>query len=295
MIELQFSRFNPDVLKMVAIFFVISLVMMFVLKGVKRLLAKKKKQTVIYILLTMAATALIGLLGNERVLNDVPLNVFIAIQIGFLVLGIIHVFVSREHFKLLSEEPGSFWSEILFTLIVLMLGIVSYMMVLNLYKDAYTFTFLSAVIWYLIPIFLVKTYEFSMFIPLPVYKRWLYPVGKYMNDPKDEELVNPQVISFEFHKDEKTEELTNFRLKAPEKMEFGKLFYFFINDYNLRHPESTIVYVDGTNKPHSWIFYKRPRWYLPMKYIDYAKTVESNGISEDDVVICKRVEDTDAV
>ena len=289
MIAYQLSRLNPDVLKMAAIFFVVSLVIVFVVKGIKKVFAKKKKQAIIYILLTMLYTGLLALLGNERVLDDIPLHVFIGIQIGFLALGIVHVFVSRQHFKMLSETPGSFWSEIIFTLLVLMLGLVSFVLVMTMFKPDYTFIFLGAAIWYLVPIFLIKTYEFAMFIPLPVYKKWFYPVGKYINDPKDEELANPQVISFEFHKDNRTEELTNFRLKAPEKMEFGKLFYFFINDYNLRHPESTIAYIDEANKPHGWIFYKRPRWYLPMKYIDHARTVESNGISEDNVIICKRV------
>jgi len=289
MITLQLSRLNPDVLKMAAIFFVVSLIIMFVFKGTKKLLSKKRKQLILYILITMAVTALLAFLGSERVLNDIPLHIFIGIQVGFLALGIIHVLVSRQHFKLLSENPGSFWSEIIFTCVVLMIGLVSFVLVLNLFKADYTFTYLGAAIWHLVPVFLVKTYEFSMLIPLPVYKKWMYPVGKYINDPKDEELVNPQVISFEFHKSERTEELTNFRLKAPEKMEFGKLFYFFINDYNLRHPESVIEYVDDKNKPHGWIFYKRPKWYLPMKYIDHARTVDSNGISEDDVIICNRV------
>ena len=90
--------------------------------------------------------------------------------------------------------------------------------------------------------------------------------------------------------DEKTSELSNFRLKAPEKMAFGKLFYFFINDYNDRHPENKIVYINSENEPHGWVFYRKPKWYLGMKYIDYARTVDSNGIKEDNVIICQRVD-----
>ncbi|SHJ03050.1 hypothetical protein SAMN04488096_10739 [Mesonia phycicola] len=290
MITLMLSSFSPALIKTAILFLVIGVLMMVVMKGVKKLISKKKKQLIVYILFLALMFALTALLSNDKVLNNTPLYTFIAFQIVFLCIGVLHVYICRQYFQILSEKPNAFWSEFLFTIAVNCFSLISFAFVVNLFKPEYTFYFLGASIWFVIPILVTKTYEFSTSIPLPVYKKWFYPVGKHIKDPKDEELVNPQVISFEFHKDEKTSELSNFRLKAPEKMPFGKLFYFFINDYNDRHPENKIVYIDSKNEPHGWVFYRKPKWYLGMKYIDFARTIDSNNIKEDSVIICRRVD-----
>ncbi|MGO3184407.1 MAG: TssN family type VI secretion system protein [Aequorivita sp.] len=273
------------------IFLVIGVILMVFMKGIKKLFAKKRKQVLIYLLVMVALFALTALISNPHVLNNIPLHNLFAFQFIFLLLGILHVYVSREHFEVLSEKTGSFWSEFIFTIAIACIGLIGFFFITNMFKPEYKFVFLGAALWFLIPMLVIKTYEFAMTIPLPIYKKWFYPIGKNIRDPKDEELINPQVISFEFHKDDKTAELSNFRLKAPEKMEFGRLFYFFINDYNDRHPESKIVFLNPSNEPNGWIFYKKPSWYTVMKYIDFARTVESNGIREDNVIICQRVEE----
>lgn len=287
----RFSNFSPEVIKMSIIFLVIGVLLMVFMKGIKKLFSKKRKQVLIYLLIMVALFALTALISNPHVLNNIPLHNFFAFQFIFLLLGILHVYVSREHFEILSEKTGSFWSEFIFTIAIACISLIAFFFITNMFKPEYKFVFLGASLWFLIPMLVIKTYEFAMTIPLPVYKKWFYPVGKNIKDPKDDELINPQVISFEFHKDDKTSELSNFRLKAPEKMEFGRLFYFFINDYNDRHPENKIGFINQNNEPNGWIFYKKPSWYTLMKYIDFARTVESNGIREDNVIICQRVEE----
>jgi len=136
-----------------------------------------------------------------------------------------------------------------------------------------------------------KLYEFATSIPVPIYKKWLYPVGENIKDPTSKELKDPLVISFEFRKNEDISDVTNFRVKAPEAMEFGKLFYFFINDYNERHPEGKIQYLDDLGaEPQGWIFYFKPNWWSSLKHINFAKTILGNNIKEDNVIICQRVE-----
>ncbi|MGB0950094.1 MAG: TssN family type VI secretion system protein [Marinirhabdus sp.] len=288
MIPLRFSNLSLETLQMAIIFLVVGTVLMILMKGIKKLFSKKKKQVLIYLLVLFVTFALTALISNEKVLNNIPLYNLYAFQFIFLLLGILHIYVCREYFGVLSEKAGSFWSEFIFTIAVCCIALIGFVVVCNLFKPEYSYVFLGAALWFIVPMLVVKTYEFSMSIPLPVYKKWYYPVGKNIKDPKNEELINPHVISFEFHKDEKTSELSNFRLKAPEKMAFGKLFFFFINDYNDRHPESKIIYLNDQNEPNGWIFYKKPRWYSVMKYIDYVRTVESNGIREDSVIICQR-------
>ena len=168
------------------------------------------------------------------------------------------------------------------------MGLITFLMVVNIYKPEYQYIFAASTIWFLIPLMVVKLYEFMISIPVPIYKKWHYPIDKKMKDPKDEELTNPLVISFEFNKGENVSELSNFRLKAPEKMEFGKLFYFFINDYNDRHPEGEIQFLDNKNNPYGWIFYTKPNWFGSQNHIDFTRTIEGNNIKENDIIICKR-------
>ena len=107
-------------------------------------------------------------------------------------------------------------------------------------------------------------------------------------------LVNGQdspkrKIRFEFKKKINDGAITNFRAKAPVDMYFGELFYYFINDYNERHPDGRVEYVNGSGEPNGWVFYKKPRWHtLGTSYIDAEKTIFNNHIKENDVIICSR-------
>ena len=289
MMPLAYSFLNPQIIMLSLVFLVLGAAFMFLMSGIKKLFGQKKKQVLIYLLVIALSFGLTGLISNERVLNDIPLHNFFAFQFIFLLLGILHAYVCREYFEILSEKSEGFWSEFIFSIAVSLIALIPFALVINIFKPEFTFVFLGAALWFLVPILVIKTYEFAVLIPLPVYKKWYYPIGKNIRDPKDDELINPHVISFEFHKEDNTSQLSNFRLKAPEKMEFGRLFYFFIDDYNDRHPESKIGYLEQNNSPSGWIFYKKHTWYRGMKYIDFTRTVESNGIREDDVIICQRV------
>ncbi len=73
-------------------------------------------------------------------------------------------------------------------------------------------------------------------------------------------------------------------------MELGELFYYFINDYNERHPQGQIMFSNGTGKPYGWMFYKKPKWYTILTtYMDSDKTIYLNRIRENDVIVCSRI------
>ncbi len=281
---------NTDAFKIGVVLLVITVILMGFVTGLKKLFTKNRKKFFLYILVVLLLFGATALLGNENVLNNVPLNNFISFQVVFLILGVLHVLALRKFFPDLSETRTSFWSEFLYTIVTVCMGLMSFMFVIGLYKPAYTYIFLASVIAFVIPFTVVKLYEFAVSIPVSVYKKWFYPIDKKVKDPKDEELINPLVISFEFNKGKSMDEISNFRLKAPERMEFGKLFYFFINDYNERHPGGEINYIDEKNNPSGWIFYSKPNWLGFQKFINFNKTVEANNIKENDVIICRRVE-----
>lgn len=284
------SIIQGDAFKLSLGFFIIgSLIMMLVTK-LRKLFTKNKKKAIIYAILILITFALTGLLSSGKVLNDTPLNSFIGFQVVFAILGGVHIYVLRTYFENLSEEENAFFPEFLFTIVILCIGLIAFFNVTNRFKEPFKFIYLASAFAFVIPLLVYKLYEFALLIPVPIFKQWLYPLGENIKDPSANELDNPLVISFEFQKKQYEDDITNFRVKAPESMEFGKLFYFFINDYNERHPESKIEFVDETQEPQGWIFYIKPNWWSALRHINFLKTVSGNNIKEDNVIICQRVE-----
>jgi len=274
-------------LKLGVIVFALSGLIMGLVGGLRKLFMKNKGRFFIYLLVTAVLFAAVALLSNKKVLDNIPLNSFIGFQVILFVLGFLHVYAMRRIFPDLQKKITNFWLELLYTIVITCIALIAFMMVVELYKPEFKYMFLSAGIAFIIPFFIVKLFEYAIAVPVSVYKKWFYPVGQNIKDPKDNELRNPLVISFHFSKDERTNELSNFRLKAPEAMEFGKLFYYFINDYNDRHPEGEISFIDKKNEPYGWIFYRKT-WFGLLKHVDFERTIKSNRIKEDTVVICQR-------
>jgi len=281
---------NGNMFKVSLGLFFISSIIFGVMKKLRSLFSKNKKLAILYILFVLLTFALAALLCSPKVLNDTPLNSFIGIQFVFLLLGIIHLYVLDKYFPDLANDKTNFFNEFLFTILILCIGFIAYLNVINRFRPSFSYIFLGAGTFFLIPFLFKKLYEFAFSIPVPVYKKWAFPLDNSVKDPTKNELTNPAVISLEFQKVFDDKEITNFRIKAPENMEFGKLFYFFINDYNERHPESTIQYLnDNTQEPHNWIFFFKPNWMGNVKHIDYSRTVLNNTIKENDVIVCQRV------
>ncbi|PID68426.1 MAG: hypothetical protein CR968_01790 [Flavobacteriia bacterium] len=276
-------------LKTSVIFFIIGTFIILIVSDIRKLFTKDKKKAIIYILIVLATFALIGLLSYSKVLNNSVLGNYIGFQVLFLIIGGVHLWVMRTFFKDLSKKKSGFFNEFFFTLAILIIGLIAFFNVTKIFKPSYSFVFLSSSLTFMIPVLFYKMYEFALLIPVKVYKQWLYPVEQNIKDPTAEELKNPLVISFEFTKKGLSdEEITNFRVKAPENLEFSKLFYFFLNDYNERHPENEIEYLNDDRTPQKWVFYRKATFFRPIKYINFSKTVIANNLREDDVVICVR-------
>jgi len=287
---LLISVLNSSTLKVGVVFIAISAIIMGFVAKLKKIFNKNKKRLLVWWICTLVGFGLIALLSNEKVLNDVPLNSFIGFQVLFLIAGIIHFIALRKYFPNLSDKITNFFPEFLFTLVTALVGLIAFSAVVEMYKPEFKWIFLAAAICFVIPLLIVKLYEFAIAIPVPIFKQWLYPVDQKIADPTKEEMENPLVVSFEFaQKVDNENEVSTFRTKAPEKMEFGKLFYYFINEYNDKHLESTIDYLDENNNPYQWIFYTKPKWYQSRKHIDFVRTVQGNRIQEDDVIVCERV------
>jgi hypothetical protein len=251
--------------------------------------APYRKPTVIYLLITILVAGMVGIIGIKG-LFPTPGIALIICQLIFFMLGFVHIGQMHRHLKW-SGTGKSFWFEAVFTLVVCIFAFMSFSFVFStVNKEGFHYFLSSSVAFMLIAFFLYATFIAAVNIPLKIYSKWYYPIHEEVEDPDDSKLKNLLVISFEFQKKNNDPQIINFRAKAPSDMEFGQLFYYFINDYNERHPSGKIEYLNEQGVPYGWIFYQKKRWFnLSTKIIDTQKTFFINHIRENDIIVCKRV------
>ena len=256
----------------------------------KKVQALKKYSfvSVLYVLLVallLASPTLFNMMGLHY--NEITL--LISAQVFILILGIMHVVIASRALPWYRSQQ--FNNQLLFILVILFLGLLfSNLSLSDMQKQQLPLVWYLSLLWFLIPVLLNKTVDEVLKVPPKVFKLWFYSVDRSIEDPSDEELENPIVISFIFKKNIKSNGLTTFRAKAPVGMSLGRLFYFFINDYNARHPESTISFKKDTNEPYGWTFQKVRNNFLGLKeVIDPDSSIYSNDIRENDVLYCYRI------
>ena len=253
-----------------------------------KVLKKYGLASIIYILLIsilLAFPTLFNLFG----LSFSEILLLVCAQVFILIIGILHVAFAPSALPWYKVQP--FNLQLLYIISILFLAFFfSNLSLTDLQKQQLPLVWYISLLWFLVPILLNRTVEELLKVPPKEFKLWYYPVNQNIDDPSDEELENPIVISFIFKKNQHSNELTTFRAKAPVGMKIGRLFYFFINDYNDRHPEGSIPYLDDNNEPYGWIFKKvRSRLFGLTEVIDPDSSVYSNEIRENDLLYCRRL------
>lgn len=247
------------------------------------------KKAIWYMLGAAALFALTGLFIATGTFHSYS-GYFIFYQVLFLLLGCLHVYLLKDRMDW-SKDDKAFWPDLVFTIIVMLLGAIAFLLVYRLVnREGLELIIMLSVLVFIIPLFVWQTFQMALEIPPKVLNQWYYPVHEPKEDPDESKLKNMLLISFEFQKAPNEPYFTNFRARAPVDMDLGELFYYFINDYNERHPNGHIHYSNGTGKPHGWMFYKKPKWYTILTwYMDADKTIFLNRIRENDIIVCARI------
>ena len=238
----------------------------------------------LFLAIAMLAFGVVALLTFSS-LNEETMLLFTIMQFTFLVFGVLHVIAMYGSFEWTSIK--SFFPEFVFTLLTASAGAASFILVLNFVtKYPFSFQMYWALLSFIIPFLVVKTYHFAIAIPAAKVKKWFYPLFDKPEDPRPGELANPVVMAFELPKTLNDERMTSFRAKAPRNMPMGELFYHFINDYNEKNKNTPIEFTDLRGNPQGWVFYFKPGWLGFMKYINPQLTVAENNIRENSIIIC---------
>lgn len=210
-------------------------------------------------------------------------------MLGFAaIMGCVHVYVYRYSFhKFDTIKP---LKEVLIALITSFVLVVPVILIAAHFNDiGYLSYYFLVVAAFTLPSSFFVLYKYSVSIPVKLYSKWYYPLGNKYETPKHYELKNMIVLNFMFYKNTSATEMTSFKAKAPKDMAFGRLFFFFINDYNEKKTTTKIELTDPSGDPHGWYFYSKPKWYGASKHIDSELTVEENNLNDGDMVVCQRI------
>ncbi len=247
-----------------------------------------KFRTILYSLIYAVLIGIGGIFDNKGLIAISSTTLYYMLIGWILVLGLLHVIFRT---KILPWTiKNRFWTDLALTLGIGLFGSAFILVTFHFSgSSAFVKIYLTSILIFLVPFLFYSTYLLYLNIPVKILRKWQYPVDKHIDDPSDREMESPLVVGFEFKKKPDDENMTTFRAKAPKEMIFGKLFYYFINDYNNRNPDEKIEYLDDKNKPVSWIFYIKPTWFSGIRYIDPQETNSFNFIKENSVIVCKRV------
>ena len=141
---------------------------------------------------------------------------------------------------------------------------------------------------FFIPTLVNASFNHSLKIPPKIYTTWQFPENyKELVGVSDDEMRALVVFTLMIKKEENDKDYTLYRAKGPTRIDFGRLFYNFVEDYNERFADAPIE-IQNEEGFYNWVFFKQPKWYESTKYIDPKFTLYMNGIEENSYIICMR-------
>ena len=248
---------------------------------------QEKKRYFIYILLQGLFFIIFGAILYN--LKGTTLNMrFISLQVYMLVAGSVHITFYHLYFK--KFDAKEIYKEILIALVSAIFLAAFLVMIISHFRELdYMLYSMGALLFFLMPTLCYNLFITAVSIPAKLHKRWFYPVNTKYPSPQISEMRNVIILNFIFQKNERDPNIINFKVKAPRGFEFGRLFYYFINDYNEKNPNSKIHYLDDKNEPYGWYYYTKPKWFGSSEYIDPELPIDTNNIKDGDTIICQRI------
>jgi len=245
---------------------------------------KIKRNLLLYLIAAGILIGLISIIGLIK-FTELPLGIFIAAMAWLLIVGTLHAWFFDKIIILEHGKSG----KILFTMAICFfgLGLVLLSFKIFFHSPFPTIYFLPA-FFFIAPVFVMIAFSYFVKIPMKVYKAWVFPVPGSLSDPNDSEMADPIIVNLEISK-KNSDSRTVFKAKAPKAMELGRLFYFFIMDYNSRHPDNPILTDDNDHKPYRWSFSVTPSIIKGKIHLDPEINISDNRIKENASVICERV------
>ena len=273
----------------------LAVVMLFVvnkLAGIKKKIQVKK--VIIFVLIVvfiLTLPSLFALLKNEFVWGGLVLSI-----ISYLILGIglVYYVKSSYYAKTLGFEDD-LQDKVIFFLVLCIAMLVSawaYYLFFNLLSTLpYASTAMFIVLWFVIPLLYVMARDYYLKFA-PVFRTpWV--VKSDTTDSSYWERVdtfNLIQVTVRIKKTPDAENYSSYVVKLPMEVPIGKWFDRFIEDQNVRFPESPILTKDE-NEDIGWVFYT-PKWFtipLFVRFLDPENEAYDNRIKNRQIIYIRRV------
>jgi hypothetical protein len=253
-----------------------------------RKLKEYRARTILYTFLIGLLAGLIGLISYRNMVFKADTALYYLFLPWMLGIGILHIWLNGKILPWVVRKE--FWAGLFHSLSIACMGGIFLLLSFKLTGHSnFNLIHLTSILLTVLPTLFYSFFLMYLNFPVKILRKWYYPVDRHIEDPMDREMELPVIVAFNFKKKSTDDTMTSFRAKAPKEMMFGKLFYYFINDYNDRNPDQVIEFLDQNKKPYDWIFYFKPNWLGQIRYIDPEETNSFNFIKENSVIICKRI------
>lgn len=273
----------------------LAVVMLFVvnkLAGIKKKIQVKKVIIfVLIVVLILTLPSLFALLKNEFVWGGLVLSI-----ISYLILGIglVYYVKSSYYAKTLGFEDD-LQDKAIFFLVLCIAMLVSgwaYYLFFNLLSTLpYASTAMFIVLWFVMPLLYVIARDYYLKFA-PVFRTpWV--VKSDTTDSSYWERVdtfNLIQVTVRIKKTPDAENYSSYVVKLPMEVPIGKWFDRFIEDQNVRFPESPILTKDE-NEDIGWVFYT-PKWFtipLFVRFLDPENEAYDNRIKNRQIIYIRRV------
>ena len=244
---------------------------------------KTMRLLLLFVLFALVMSAC-GLLGQ----SPASMTFFYVLQVVFLGLGYVASYLIKKSF--FGELTREKLSAALYVLSIATAGMAGFTFVFNHFNALGLAPYYSFCIFtFVLPQFLVISFDAYASIPQEIYKVWYYPDEEKEIDFDKIDTSKIFMLEMEFSKSLNDHKLVNSKAKAPLGMQFGDWFMSFIENYNHKFDQEPIVYMNADRTPHGWIFYVKPSFFGTPKYIDPDVSISDNKIVEKHVIIARRV------
>ena len=213
---------------------------------------------------------------------------------GYLVSGAIYLilgYLNRKVLKWLFKKSPDFGIEFSIYMLTGIMAAICYSLLFNYLNELdYGVWASSTLLFYLLPGLYIKTNELFHSIPLEIYKIWSISKSIQSENESTIDYSKLKVVKIELFKQEADAKPVTIDAKAPNEMLFGSWFKRLLTDYNKKSP-LTPIDIHNQSEDAGWIFYYKPSFLFPRKYIDYEKNFRENRIGERYTIIAKRVKE----
>lgn len=263
-------------------------VMLTMLLGSKAPKLKQEKKKFFYYVLIQSLVFVLFAAILYNLKDTVISQRFISLQVYFTIAGSLHLLLFRNKFN--KFETTNMFIEIAFAfLTALFLGAFVSLIATYFGESSYLIYLLSTLLFFTVPTLSYILFETAVSIPAKLHKRWFYPLNSLYPKPQASEMRNIIILNLVFQKKPNDKHIINFKVKAPRAFEFGRLFYYFINDYNEKNPNGKIDFLDDKQQPYGWYFHTKPKWFGSAEYIDPELAIDTNNIKDGATIICQRI------